>query len=163
MNSATRSAEKVASVPLESSKARQYPSLFLRLVANTIEDDDGCWIWQGRTWRGYPVLSVRTEPRPATPKKFYAHRLMLEEVHGYYFPYDEAGHHCYKTACIRPDCLEVQTSAHNRAMRRNTLPDKPGKRWIPVLFPTPQRLLEEAIDDCIDNGIHHPAGEPCPF
>src|SRR5690349_15111551 len=97
----------------------RYSSRLARLIANTAEDDAGCWLWQGRVNnQGYPVFAERVEGS-TFPVTTYAHRAMLEEWHGYYFPHDEAGHAtCYKPVCIRPGCLEVQTRAHNLAERR---------------------------------------------
>lgn len=121
-----------------------YDSRYERLVANTEEDADGCWIWKGRTHRGYPVFTQREPGRPH-PVKRYAHRAMLEEVTGYLFPFDEAGHYrCFKPACIHPDHLRIETSAENLSSRRGYAPC--AGRWIPVLFPTPARQAAEEID-----------------
>lgn len=121
-----------------------YASLFERLVANTREDEDGCWIWQGVKARGYPRVSLR-KPGHKLPRLVAAHRLMLEIATGWEFPHDEAGHYvCFKPSCIRPDCLRVETSAENLSGRRGYA-DCAGS-WIPVLYPTAERLLQAAAD-----------------
>jgi hypothetical protein len=148
----------------------RYASLYDRLVANTRVDDDGCWIWTGSTNDGrYPVFTER-QPGKAHPVKRYAHRAMLEEVLGYEFPFDEAGHYrcfkplCIKPLCIKPGCLRVETRAENLATRR-VLPAAEAGCWIPTLFPTARRQVLEAIDAHLDWCDKHPgplAGDP-PF
>lgn len=145
---------------------RRYSTLFERLVANTIVDSDGCWIWQGVIAKdnGYPRLAMRIPGRPH-PVQVAAHRKMLEIMTGWLFPFDEAGHQCYKMACIRPDCLRIETRAENMDQQRNRSHIEHAGRWIPVLFPTPERLLQEAADDAWDGigTVVHPHCEPCPF
>ncbi len=97
----------------------RYRSLYERLVANTRVD--------GRTMTLKP------------------HRLMLEITTGYYFPFDEAGHYkCFNPLCINPDHLRIETMAENLSSRRGYKPCE--GRWIPVLFPTPERELQDAAD-----------------
>lgn len=124
----------------------RYASLYDRLVANTVEDEDGCWIWTGRTSRdGYPIFTQR-EPGKPHPMARRAHRAMLEIVTGWLFPFDEAGHwRCYKPACIRPHCLRIETPAENLAARRGYASNAQG-RMIPILYPTPERELDEHLD-----------------
>lgn len=145
----------------------RYGSRLERLIANTIVDDDGCWIWFGRKDKdGYGLMAERVEGKEH-PVAIRVHRAMLEEWHGYYFPHDEAGHAiCYKPACIRPDCLEIQAPAHNLAERRGYAAPKDGKRWIPVLYPTPAREEAERIDAFLDAyfaGKTGRKGKICPF
>ena len=146
----------------------RYSSRLARLIANTTEDDEGCWIWQGRLNRsgGYPIFSERVEGyknHVAT----YAHRAVLEEWLGYFFPHDEAGHsRCYKTACINPECLEIQTSAHNLAERRGYAVKTINASWIPVLYPTPAREEAERIEAFLDKVFFGPkvrGRKTCPF
>ena len=132
---------------------RRYSSLYERLVANTREDDDGCWIWQGSTNGRYPVFTQR-EPGKPHPARRYAHRAMLEEWHGYYFPLDEAGHwRCYKPLCIRPDCLRIETQAENLSGRRGYAECK--GRWIPILWPTERRELDDRLDEMLERAMAH--------
>lgn len=145
----------------------KYNSLYERLVANTRVDEDGCWIWTAKTLAGYPVFQTRIEGR-AHPVNRRAHRAMLEISTGWLFPFDEAGHYrCFKTLCIHPDHLRIETVAENLSTRRGYKPCE--GRWIPVLFPTAERLRNEALDAFIDKAwdgigaVVHPANEPCPF
>lgn len=127
-----------------------YDSLYARLVANTEEADNGCWLWTGRTNRsnGYPVFTAR-EPGAPHPVKRYAHRAMLEETTGYLFPFDQAGHYrCFNPLCINPDHLRIETTAENLSSRRGYAPCQ--GRWLPVLFPTPAREVADRIDDWLD-------------
>lgn len=139
----------------------RYQSLYLRLVANTrlaVEDDaHSCWLWTGATRKGYPSVSVR---RNGKMMALGAHRVMLEEVHQTDFPFDDAGHLCWEPLCINPAHLEVQTKAHNLALRRGYAAPKACACWIPVLFPRVD-LLQIAADRAWDT-----PGEPsavCPF
>lgn len=135
-------------------RPKTYQTLFERLVANTREDADGCWIWTGRTNGRYPVFTERQAGRPH-PVVRYAHRAMLEEITGWLFPFDEAGHYrCFKPLCIRPGCLRVETKAENLATRR-ILPASGQGCWIPTLFPTARRLELEAIDAHLDHCERH--------
>lgn len=114
-----------------------YGSLYERLVANTRREHDNeqaCWLWTGYTQHnGYPRVCIRTE---AGPRNFQAHRLMLEIVTGYEFPFDEAGHLCFNPSCINPDHLEIQTPAFNaQERRRSYFSPRKDDRMIPILFP----------------------------
>lgn len=128
-------------------------------MAHTKEDADGCWIWTGRiNNRGYPVITVRV-PGKKNPVKVYAHRAMLEISTGFRFPFDEAGHfNCHKPLCIHPDCLEIQTKAHNLADRRGYAVKDSKACWIPTLFPIEEET-EFEHDHPRPSG---PAGD-CPF
>lgn len=145
--------------------ARQiYANLYERLVANTRVDEDGCWIWTGHiSSRGYGRLAIRVKGKPH-PVNHAAHRLMLEETTGWLFPFDEAGHYrCFKPACINPDHLRIETKGENLSTRRGyaSFDHCP----IPVLFPTPARLLQEAADDAWDGigSVVCKPGDPIPF
>ena len=141
--------------------ASRYASLYERLVANTVEDEDGCWIWQGMDHKGDPTFTMRNgKPHP---ERLYAHRVMLELVTGFYFPFDQAGHwRCFKPRCIRPDCLRIETLAENLSTRRGYAPAKGS--WIPVLFPTPEKQREDAIEHSLDQpGILSYPHDPIPF
>jgi hypothetical protein len=138
----------------------RYTTQYERLVANTRVDADGCWIWTGATGsNGYPRF---TERRPGCPHpvKTAAHRRMLEITTGWLFPFDEAGHYrCFKPLCIRPDCLEIQTPAENLSDRRGYKACE--GRMIPVLFPTPGRILEALVDRVWESAGE--LGQECPF
>lgn len=129
----------------KSKNGRRYASLYERLVANTVVDEQhGCWIWTGPVDNHYPRVTVRL-PGVPHPVKVQAHRAMLELSTGYYFPFDEAGHYrCFNPLCIHPDHLRIETPAENLSTRRGYAPCE--GRWIPVLFPTPERLMDESIN-----------------
>ena len=137
-----------------------YASLFERLVANTRVEGE-CWLWTGKTSNGYPKINVWRDGRHQTVR---AHRLMLEEVTGWQFPFDEAGHfHCFNSLCIAPHHLQIETPFENLSTRRGYAPCE--GRLIPVLFPTINKLMDWAADDAWDGvgAVLHPVGEPCPF
>jgi len=122
----------------------RYPNLYERLVANTRIDGE-CWLWTGHVSR-YPKLGVYRKGRRVT---MYAHRLMLEIVTGYHFPFDEAGHfRCFNPMCIKPEHLRIETPAENLSTRRGYAPCE--GRMIPVLFPTYERQLQDAADGAFD-------------
>jgi hypothetical protein len=137
---------------------KKYATLYERLVANTVEDDKGCWVWTGPRRGAYPCLCVRVPGggREMKPKNISATRAMLEEVHDVWFPFDEAGHLCFNTLCVNPSHLEIQTAAHNMAERRGYSPPANGKPWIPVLYPRAADIEWEDRGETIDD-------EECPF
>lgn len=133
-------------------RPKLYSTLYERLVANTVLADPdnihSCWLWTGPMGRGgYPKICVRRPGggRKTSPHTRGAHRVMLEEITGYEFPFDEAGHRCGNTACICPWHLEIQTKAHNLAERRGYAAPGGGKPWIPTLFPRADPVAD-AID-----------------
>lgn len=138
----------------------KYTTQYERLVANTRVDQDGCWIWTGATGsNGYPRFTERV-PGRAHPVATAAHRRMLEITSGWLFPFDEAGHYrCFKPLCIRPDCLQIETPAENLGTRRGYAACE--GRMIPVLFPTPGRMLEALIDRVWESPGEE--GQLCPF
>ena len=141
--------------------SRRYPSLFARLVANTrVDEATGCWFWTGHQHRGYPIVTIRVNGKP---RKHRAHRVMLELITGYEFPFDEAGHQCWNTLCIKPGCLRIETSAENLYNRRGYAAKDNGRRWIPVLFPTASRLLDESISFDKPTNYSPPEETTCPF
>lgn len=135
-----------------------YASMYERLVANTVVEGE-CWLWTGKLHRsgGYPRMSARVDGKHKTLRP---HRVMLEEVHGWYFPFDEAGHYvCFHPRCIAPHHLRIETPAENLSTRRG-YKECEGS-WIPALFPTEARLLQEAADHAWDYPGH--PGDECPF
>lgn len=127
---------------------KAYASLYDRLVANTRETDNGCWVWSGALRNGRGSVSMRV-PESDTPVHVNAGRLMLELRHGYHFPFDQVGHYrCFDPLCINPDHLRIETQAENLSTRRGYAPCK--GRWLPVLFPTSERELAERIEDWLD-------------
>lgn len=85
---------------------------------------------------------------------------MLEITTGWHFPFDQAGHYvCFNPLCVRPDHLRIETEAENLSDRRGYAACE--GRMIPVLFPTPERLLDEAAERAWSTpGV---LGNDCPF
>lgn len=143
---------------------RKYNSLYERLVANTRlerEDDyNSCWLWTGPVSSGYPRLCVRDEE--GRPRLVSATRLMLEEFHDIWFPWDEAGHLCENPMCVSPLHLEVQTRALNMLLI-------PGQAVGPKLRDACLIPLVAGRHEDIDRAIDHfweYGGTPatsCPF
>jgi Zinc-binding loop region of homing endonuclease len=134
----------------------RYNSLYERLVANTVVNERGCWIWTGVLRNGYPTFNVRAD---GAFKQLKATRAMLEITTKWLFPFDEAGHLCNETRCINPEHLEIQTASFNASER--SWCKVPRGCCIPVLFPTQERLLEELIEK-IWNSKKRPS-KRCPF
>ncbi len=150
------------------SGAKTYDNLYDRLVANTREDEHGCWIWTGpKAPGGYPKVNVWHDGKHRTRR---AHRVMLEEFHDIWFPFDEAGHLCNNPSCIKPAHLEVQTKAFNLYVRRVS-PYRGDRCMIPTIFPrNPPAMLpheEEALDRAVDVGFdsggESALDDECPF
>jgi hypothetical protein len=101
---------------------RRYPTLFARLVANSVETGDDlhdrgpCWAWLGRigTW-GYPYITVR---RGGSPRGVRAHRAMAEEVLGRMLDVraETIEHVCKTPACVSPWHFKL-APAHVNAAR----------------------------------------------
>lgn len=138
------------------SKLVRYEGLFERLKANSeVNIFTGCWEWQGYlTKGGYPKLTIRIDGRP---RSVFAHRLILELMHGYYFPFDEAGHTCTNTRCVNPNHLEIQTRAFNMSEVQTFHAKNFVARMIPALFPIPgwqphpaivQLLAPQETEEC---------------
>lgn len=89
-----------------------------------IEQDGDCWIWTGTTnGRGYGLI------RPIPGIRVYAHRLMLEMLHGPLPSGTVVCHHCDTPACVNPAHLFCGTQSHNmRDMHQKG-------RWNAVVFP----------------------------
>lgn len=88
----------------------------LRIIRNSWEDENGCWIWVGNYGRSrkarYPRLCVRGLFGPVT---LYAHRvswMVFNErdiLEGW-----EVDHKCEVHGCVNPSHLEAVTGPGNR-------------------------------------------------
>jgi hypothetical protein len=106
-------------------------SVFDRIKCRTVEDSDGCWIWQGGcTGNGYASL----RRAPDTGKQGLCHRIMYRAVHGELLPGQVVMHTCDKKRCVNPDHLVAGTHTDNMV-------DKSRKgRCLAIL--TPAQVLE---------------------
>lgn len=134
----------------------RYDSLFERIVSNTRIEGE-CWIWTGKSSR-YPKMNVWQDGKHRTVN---VHRVVLELTTGWLFPFDEAGHyHCFNPLCVNPEHLRIETPAENKSGRRGYKACE--GRLIPVLFPTDDRLLQEAADAAWD-GVGSVVCFECPI
>lgn len=91
------------------------------LSSRAIEDENGCWIWQGYIANvGYGRLYLEGQYA-------YAHRLSYEQAHGQIPDELEIDHTCSNKRCINPAHLEAVTHAENvrrwaERTRRDTCP-----------------------------------------
>lgn len=102
--------------------ARQYPSLYARIVANTAEpaNEQDCWRWTGRHdgKRGgeYGRMNIRENGRHRTVQP---HRVMVELIESRELHSDEetVEHLCRVTLCCNPDHLVLLPRAVNSARK----------------------------------------------
>lgn len=84
-----------------------------RLRANSVEDENGCLVWQGATARGYGVIRI-----PGAQSAARVHRVAYEILVGPIA--DQLDHLCRNRACWNPDHLEDVDSRTN-LLRGDTL------------------------------------------
>lgn len=82
------------------------------LKAKSVQDANGCWIWQGRFERGgYPGIDNQYRGR----RYKYAHRLAYVLHHDMSVEGMDVHHKCAVPACINPGHLMVVSAAANTA------------------------------------------------
>lgn len=88
-----------------------------KLEARTLQDDQGCYVWQGgKTRNGYGT--VRHEG-----KTYYVHRLAYEITYGVIPKGLQIDHLCRNRLCWKPEHLEAVTQREN-LLRGNTITAK---------------------------------------
>jgi hypothetical protein len=85
----------------ERAKARHLARLWSRV---DVRGEQECWLWKGRTYRGYGLIDIDHRPQ-------LAHRLIFEEANGYQPP--AVCHRCDNPPCCNPAHLFGGTQADN--------------------------------------------------
>jgi hypothetical protein len=76
-----------------------------------VDDETGCWIWQGTKWKGYGRIRDGK-----TPSK-QAHQYVYEKLNGATPDGFVLGHVCYRRSCCSPRHVRPITEACNNAER----------------------------------------------
>lgn len=82
-------------------------------------DDNGCWVFDGRSYPGTPYGAARFKGR-----RHYVHRLAYRLWRGEIPAALTVDHTCLNKLCINPDHLEVVTAAENS---RRAIFSRPGR------------------------------------
>lgn len=150
------------------SKVR-YASLYERLIANTSKPDDqnenGCWLWQGKTVKGYGRLNVRTKGQHRT---LHAHRAMEGVFLRRELRREETlDHLCVMSACCNPDHWQPETNHRNAqlAQHRQGRGLRNAALSLPLLLTPSDDPLQRAADAAWDGigGVRCESTDPCPF
>jgi hypothetical protein len=75
-----------------------------------VDEETGCWIWQGGKSRGYGSISDNGKSRGA-------HVVVYESVFGPVSPGYELGHTCHRRSCVNPIHVEQVTRDQNNSDR----------------------------------------------
>ena len=108
-----------------------YPSLFDRLLANSLHDEDsGCWLWLGaKKYNGYGVISIRENGRH---RKALAHRIAYQAIRGPIPPLHDLDHAttCVARCCINPEHLRPVPYLEHRARTGFSKKNAPTNRGV---------------------------------
>jgi len=118
------------------------------LKAKTIQDANGCWIWQGRFERGgYGGIDNRYRGR----RYKYAHRLAYVLHHDMSVEGMDVHHKCAVPACINPGHLMVVSAAANTAemQERNRMIKLLGQQMLEIDKLRERLSMYEAIEDYV--------------
>jgi len=103
----------------------RYACLAERLIANSVIAEHGdCWLWTGRTRRGYGAINIRDED--GTHRTRQAHRVAYELWIGPIPSGHTVEHTCRQTLCINPGHFEALTNQENAARSQR---DNPRAPW----------------------------------
>ena len=79
---------------------------------NYLEDDNGCWVWQGYIDRnGYGRIYDRTAPPGKRTE--WVHRVSYSHFNGAIPERHEIDHTCQNTACMNPEHLDAVTKTQH--------------------------------------------------
>lgn len=93
----------------------RWNTILLKVLANVIKTEDGCWIWQGGhsgTGRGggYPRMSLDGQT-------VAVHRIMYVHFNGFVPSKKQIDHKCRNRLCVNPHHLEMVTHKENQRRR----------------------------------------------
>ena len=89
-------------------ESQDWPTVLNEMRRHVKPDLDGCWIWQRRVSKGYPVVIIGG-------RWLQAHRVMLEASLEGPLGSQPAHHTCAESRCVNPDHLIPVTHADNVA------------------------------------------------
>lgn len=97
---------------VDGNKLRKRRDVMERIRERVVEDDNGCWIWQGALYpRGYGAFGIGG-------RSTYSHRAAWQYVHGAVPDGHQLHHTCLNRACCNPDHLVALTVKEHRAAHR---------------------------------------------
>jgi hypothetical protein len=102
----------------------------MNILDSITPDADGCWLWTRGGKTKYPQIRLTREIDGKTwNREEYVHRLSYEQNRGP-IPSGMTVHHlCSNTRCVRPDHLELLSSADNVRRRYSPTHCANGHPW----------------------------------
>jgi hypothetical protein len=94
-------------------------------LSNYVEDENGCWIWQGSKSQGYGRL--RNDGR-----LLLTHRVAYAHAYGPITPHLMVCHQCGVRGCINPEHLYLGTAKDNAAdmVRHGRAGSRVKREWV---------------------------------